>query len=60
MILADNLIREGHVLDEGAGDENARAARAFNAILAADQRLESIIIPVLGKRVDGMSISIVS
>ena len=37
VILADNLIREGHVLDEGAGDENARAARVFNAILAADQ-----------------------
>ena len=59
VILADNLIREGAVVDEGAGDENAHAARAFNAILAADQRLESIIVPVLGKKVDGMSISIV-
>jgi predicted O-methyltransferase YrrM len=59
VILADNLIREGGVLDEVPSDENARAARAFNARLAADQRLESIIIPVLGKKVDGMSISIV-
>jgi predicted O-methyltransferase YrrM len=59
IILADNLIRDGGVMDAVPAEENARAARAFNAILAADQRLESIIIPVLGKKVDGMSISIV-
>ena len=59
VILADNLIRDGAVLDEAVQEENARAARAFNAKLAAQPRLESIIIPVLGKRVDGMSISIV-
>jgi caffeoyl-CoA O-methyltransferase len=59
VVLADNLIRDGDVIEEGAGDESARAARVFNAQLAADSRLESIIIPVLGKKVDGMSISIV-
>lgn len=59
VILADNLIRDGAVLDEAPTEDNARAARVFNAKLAADQRLESIIIPVLGKKVDGMSISIV-
>jgi|SoiMethySBSTD1v2_1073268.scaffolds.fasta_scaffold36295_7 predicted O-methyltransferase YrrM len=59
VILADNLIRDGAVLDEAPAEDNARAARVFNAKLAADQRLESIIIPVLGKKVDGMSISIV-
>ncbi len=59
VILADNLIRDGGVIDAVPEEQNARAARAFNALLAADQRLESIIIPVLGKKVDGMSISIV-
>ena len=59
VVLADNLIRDGGVLAAVPEEENARAARAFNAILAADARLESIIIPVLGKKVDGMSISIV-
>jgi predicted O-methyltransferase YrrM len=59
VIIADNLIRDGAVLDEHTDDENARAARAFNAKLAADQRLESIVVPVMGKRIDGMSISIV-
>jgi predicted O-methyltransferase YrrM len=60
VILADNLIRDGGVLDAAPKEENARAARAFNAMLAGDARLESIIIPVLGKKVDGMSISIVT
>jgi len=59
VIIADNLIRDGLVLDPTVADENARAARAFNAKLAADTRLESIVIPALGKRIDGMSISIV-
>ncbi|HEX6162412.1 MAG TPA: class I SAM-dependent methyltransferase, partial [Vicinamibacterales bacterium] len=59
VVVADNLIRDGAVLQEAPEDENARAARAFNAKLAAHPGLESIIIPVLGKKVDGMSISIV-
>lgn len=59
VILADNLIRDGAVLDEHSAEENAGAARAFNARLAAHPRLESIIVPVLGKKVDGMSISFV-
>ena len=59
VIIADNLIRDGLVLDPTTTDENARAARAFNAKLAADARLESIVFPALGKRIDGMSISIV-
>ncbi len=59
MILADNLIRDGAVLDDTTEDDNARAARLFNAKLAAHPRLESIIVPILGKKVDGMSISIV-
>ena len=59
VILADNLIRDGLVLDPNTADENAQAARAFNAKLAADPRLESIIVPVMGKRIDGMSLSIV-
>jgi caffeoyl-CoA O-methyltransferase len=59
VIIADNLIRDGLVLDPMTADDNARAARAFNAKLAADTRLESIVIPALGKRIDGMSISIV-
>ena len=59
VIIADNLIRDGSVLDEHNTAEHAGVARAFNAKLAAHPRLESIIVPVLGKKVDGMSISVV-
>jgi predicted O-methyltransferase YrrM len=59
VILADNLIRDGAVMDETSTDENAQAARRFNAKLAGDARLESIIVPFVKTRVDGMSISIV-
>jgi caffeoyl-CoA O-methyltransferase len=60
VILADNLVRHGHVLDDAPQDESARAAKAFNAVIAAHPRLESIILPLVRDSVDGMSISVVS
>ena len=59
VIIADNLIRGGLVMDAEAQDINARAARAFNETLAAHPRLESTIVPLMRAHVDGMSISIV-
>jgi len=59
LILADNVIRDGQVMDEPPPDDNARGARAFNRALAAHPRLESIIVPILRHTVDGMSISLV-
>ncbi|MEO8680151.1 MAG: O-methyltransferase [Vicinamibacterales bacterium] len=59
VIVADNLIRNGLVLETSPPDENATAARAFNAAIAANDRLESIILPIMRKTIDGLSISIV-
>lgn len=59
VILADNLIRHGLVLDPSVDDVSARAARAYNAAIAADPRLESIVLPILRDKVDGLGISIV-
>ena len=59
VILADNLVRHGHVLDRSPHDESARAAKAFNTLIASHPRLESIIVPLVRDTVDGMSISIV-
>ena len=59
VILADNVIRHGLVLDEGADDESARAARAYNERIAADPRLDSVVLPILRDSVDGLAISIV-
>lgn len=59
VILADNLIRHGLVLDEATEDANARGAQAFNAAIAAHPRLESLVLPLLRNTVDGLSISLV-
>ena len=60
VIVADNVIRNGLVLESSLPDENARAARAFNAALAANPRLTSIILPIMRKTIDGISISLVN
>ena len=59
VIVADNLIRNGEVLSEQPSDDNARAARAFNAAIAAHPRLESIVVPIMREHIDGLSISVV-
>jgi caffeoyl-CoA O-methyltransferase len=59
VILADNVIRNGRVLDEQPPDESSRGAKTYNAALAAHQRLESIILPIIRENLDGLSISIV-
>jgi predicted O-methyltransferase YrrM len=59
VILADNLIRNGRVLDEHPVDESSRGVKAFNNALAANSKLESIILPIIRQNLDGLSISIV-
>jgi predicted O-methyltransferase YrrM len=57
LILADNLLRNGLVLEENPADANARGAKAFNEAMAAHPRLESIILPIYRDKLDGLSIS---
>jgi caffeoyl-CoA O-methyltransferase len=59
IILADNVIRHGEVTHAEPVDENARAAKAFNEAIAKHPRLESIVLPIIRDKVDGLSISIV-
>ncbi len=59
IILADNVIRNGRVIDNHSTDEGERGVSAFNAALASQQRLESIILPIIRGNLDGLSISIV-
>lgn len=59
VIIADNLIRDGAVMDESSNDSTVRAIREFNATIAAHPRLESIIVPIAREKIDGLSISIV-
>jgi caffeoyl-CoA O-methyltransferase len=58
LILADNVIRQGKVLSPPASDASALAARSFNALLAADERLEAVILQQVGvKGHDGLAIA---
>jgi predicted O-methyltransferase YrrM len=58
LILADNVIREGTVLAPQHHDPSAGAARAVNAMLAADERLEAIVLQQVGiKGHDGIAIA---
>jgi len=59
VILADNLIRNGRVMHEQPQDESSRGAKAFNDALTANQRLESIILPIIRENLDGLSVSVV-
>jgi predicted O-methyltransferase YrrM len=59
VILADNVIRHGLVMDEATDDPSARGARAYNAAIASHPRLESIVLPILRDKVDGLAISVV-
>ena len=59
VVLADNLIRNGRVLEDSPPDANAAGAKAYNNAIARHPRLESILLPVLKKNVDGIAISIV-
>lgn len=59
LLLADNVIRNGRVLDPGHRDPLVQGIRAFNARLAAHPRLDSLILPIFRDQLDGLSISIV-
>ncbi len=60
LILADNVIRGGGVLDAASTDPLVQGVRAFSQAIAAHPRLASLILPIMRNRFDGMSISVVS
>lgn len=46
LLMVDNVLWGGAVVDEAADDENTRAIREFNDWLAADDRVETVMIPL--------------
>jgi caffeoyl-CoA O-methyltransferase len=46
VILVDNVLWSGAVVDPNADDENTRAIRAFNDGVAADERVEAVMLPI--------------
>ncbi|MET0393017.1 MAG: O-methyltransferase [Chitinophagaceae bacterium] len=60
LIIADNVIREGKVLDNDNGDERVTGVKRFNEALAAHPAVTATIIQTVGaKEHDGMALAIV-
>jgi caffeoyl-CoA O-methyltransferase len=61
LIVADNVIREGKVLDANTKDEMVKGAQRFNKMLSAEPRVSATIIQTVGmKEHDGMAIAVVN
>lgn len=60
VIIGDNAIRKGHVIDADSDDENVRATRSFLELAAADPRLDATAVQTVGsKGWDGFLLAIV-
>jgi predicted O-methyltransferase YrrM len=58
VIVADNVVRDGRVLDESSGDADLRGIRRYIDMLATEPRLLSTALQTVGERGhDGFSIS---
>lgn len=60
LIIADNVIRDGKVLDPNHDDPMVKGAQRFNKALAANPHVTATILQTIGvKEYDGMAIAIV-
>lgn len=60
LIVTDNVIRDGKVLDENNDDENVRGVQRFNKMLAGNKAVDATIIQTVGdKEHDGMALAVV-
>ena len=59
VILSDNLIRNGVVIEPATDDVVATVIAQYNRRLATDPRLELVILPIVRGNTDGLGITIV-
>lgn len=61
LIVADNVVREGDVLDDESSDQAVKGAQRFNNQLAQNQAVTATIIQTIGvKGHDGMALAVVN
>jgi predicted O-methyltransferase YrrM len=61
VIVADNVVRQGTVLDEDSDDASVQGVRRFNERLAAERRVSATAIQTVGsKGHDGFAIALVT
>ena len=60
LIIADNVVRHGEILDADTADASNRAIREFNAMVAAEPRVDATVVQVVGiKGHDGLAFAVV-
>jgi caffeoyl-CoA O-methyltransferase len=60
LIIADNVIRAGKVLEDNTSDDNVKGARRFLRLLSATKQVEATVLQTVGaKGHDGMAIAVV-
>jgi predicted O-methyltransferase YrrM len=60
VIVADNVVREGKVIDAKSRDENVQGVRRFAELVAAEPRLSTTVLQTVGvKGYDGFALSVV-
>jgi len=61
LIIVDNVVRDGAVIDATSEDPSIRGVRRFNELLAADKRITATTIQTVGsKGYDGFTIALVA
>lgn len=61
IIIADNVIRNGKVLDDASEDEKVQGVQRFNELLSRSPAVTAIILPSVGlKEYDGMAVAVVN
>jgi predicted O-methyltransferase YrrM len=61
LIIADNVVRGGGVVDAASGDPRVQGVRRFNELLAAEPRVSATAIQTVGsKGYDGFAVALVT
>jgi predicted O-methyltransferase YrrM len=61
VIVADNVVRNGAVVDPASSDERVRGVRRFLELVAAEPRVEATVVQTVGsKGYDGFALLYVS
>lgn len=61
MIVVDNVVREGAVMDSGDDDPAVRGVRRMNELIAEEPRLNATVLQTVGaKGYDGFLLAVVS
>ncbi|MCU1308449.1 MAG: methyltransferase, partial [Acidobacteriaceae bacterium] len=60
VIIADNVVRKGEIVDANSADANVQGMRKFNALLAAEPRVSATEVQTVGsKGYDGFAYAVV-